>query len=237
MWKQNKDKGLLIVAVSDEPAATLQSFIKKENVTYPIVSAKAAFKNYGITKRPTEFAIDAKGLISDSNVIALLKDCDVPPSADYSKKFDVARAAIKKGDFKKAADELAKLEKDTGKDGDNATALSKWVEEHGARRITEADGLLAAGDVITARDIYNEVQKSWSSKSDNVKSAKDKLAELQKDKDAKKALSQEKAWYQAGAAEDANDKQTAAALYMKCAKGAAGTKFAELCEKKAKDLK
>ena len=170
-------------------------------------------------------------------MISLLKDCDVAPPADYSKKFDVARAAIKKGDFKKAADELAKLEKDTGKDGENAKTLSKWVEDHGAKRIAEADSLLAAGDVITARDAYNEVQKSWSPKSDNVKSAKDKLAELQKDKDSKKALSQEKAWYQALAAEDANDKPTAAALYAKCAKGAAGTKFAELCDKKAKELK
>jgi hypothetical protein len=165
----------------------------------------------------------------------LLKDVDVPPSADYSKKFDKALAFVKAGDFAKASSELAKLDKDQGKDGENAKNLEKWIDDHGTRKIAEADAALAEGDVFGARDIYTDVSKKWPSKAECVKAAKDKLAELQKDKDAKKALAQEKTWAQAQAAEDAGDGATAGTLYQKCAKAAAGTKFADFCEKKAKD--
>jgi len=223
--------------VSDEPAATIQTFIKKHGCTYTFVSSREANKNYGIKAFPTEYAIDPKGKVSNQDAVSNCKDCDVPPAGDYSKKLDNARKAMHSGDFKTAAAELAKLEKDTGKDGENAKNLEKWIDDHGTRRIAEADALRDAGDVITARDIYAEVQKTWGPKSDAVKSAKDKLAELQKDKDAKKALGQDKVWYQAVAAEDANDSTTAATLYAKCAKAASGTKFGDFCEKKAKTLK
>jgi hypothetical protein len=181
--------------------------------------------------------IDAKGKVASGGVEGLLKDCDVPPSADYSKKFDKALAAVKAGDWKTASSELVKLSKDTGKDGENAQALEKWIEEHGAKRLAEGDADKDAGDVFGARDAFTEVSKRWDPKAECVKQAKDKLAELQKDKDCKKALSQEKVYAQAVAAEEGGDKAAAAALYEKCSKAAAGTKFADFCDGKAKALK
>jgi hypothetical protein len=181
--------------------------------------------------------IDAHGKITSGGVDGLLKDCDMPPVAEYSKKFDKARAAIKQGDFKTAQAELAKLEKDTGADGDNAKALDKWIEDHGAKRIAEGDAAREAGDVFGARDAYTEVQKTWSPKAECVKTAKDKLTDLKNDKDCKKALGLEKTWAQAVACEESGDKASAAQLYERCAKGTAGTKFADFCEKKAKESK
>jgi len=223
--------------VSDEPRPKIEEFIKKHSCTYTFISSRDASKNYSIKSIPTHYVIDAKGKISNGYVESLLKDCDVPPAAEYSKKFDKALAALKAGDLKKAADESSKLEKEAGKDGENALALSKWIEEHGTKRIAEGDAALAEGDVFGARDAYAEVSKKWGPKSEALKAAKEKLAELQKDKDAKKALGLEKTWAQAQAAEEAGDKASAATAYEKCAKSAAGTKFAELCEKKAKENK
>ena len=128
-------------------------------------------------------------------------------------------------------------EKDTGKDGDNAKALETWVEEHGTKRMAEGDASLEEGDVFGAREAYAEVSKRWGPKADCVKAARDKLADLQKDKDAKKALGQEKMFTQAQALEDSGDKANAAAAYDKCAKAAAGTKFADYCAKKVKELR
>jgi hypothetical protein len=183
--------------------------------------------------------VDAHGILSKDNATSLLGECDVPPAAEYSKKFDKARAAIKSGDFKTASAELAKLhgEKDQGKDSDNATALEKWIDDHGGKVLAEGDKLLAAGDVFGAKAAYDEVSKKWSPKAEVVKTAKEKLAELQKDKDAKKALGQEKLYAQAVAFDEANDKANAAAAYEKCAKNAKDTPFATFCEKKAKELK
>ena len=186
---------------------------------------------------PTLYTIDASGKINAQNFDGLLGECDVPPALELSKKFDKARAAMKAGDFKTASGELAKLEKDSGKDGENAQALSKWIDEHGTKVLASGDKLLAEGDVFGAKAAYDEVAKKWNPKAEAVKTAKDKLAELQKDKDAKKALGQEKLYLQAQALEDAGDKANASAAYDKCAKNAKETKFAEFCEKKAKELK
>jgi hypothetical protein len=223
----------LIVAVSDEPKAKIDEFIKKHGCTYCFISAPKGATTWGIKAYPTQFTIDAHGKISGSGFDSLLKDCDMPPAAEYSKKFDKARAAIKLGDFKTASAELAKLDKDTGADGDNAKALEKWIEDHGTKRIAEGDAAREQGDIFSARDAYAEVQKMWAPKADCVKAAKDKATDLKNDKDCKKALSMEKAYVQAVACEDSGDKENAAALFAKCSKATAGTKFAEFCDKKA----
>lgn len=227
----------MIVAVTDEPKSKIDEFIKKHGCTYTFITAREALKNYGIKAFPTMFTVDAHGKVSGSDPVSLLGDCDVAPARDYSKKFDKALASIKSGDFKAAALALAKLAKGTGADADNAKALGDWIESHGGKRIAEGDAVLADGDVISARDAYLEVSKHWDPKGDSGKSAKDKLSTLQKDKDCKKALSQEKTFQQAVAAADGGDNATAAALYEKCAKAAAGTKFAEFCTKQAQSLK
>lgn len=223
--------------MSDEAKGTLETFIKKHKITYTIISAKKAGDAYGIKAYPTEFTVDAHGKIAGGNAEGLLGECDMPPVLEYSKKFDKARAAVKLGDFKAASTELAKLEKEQGKDGENATALQKWIDEHAGKVLAEGDKLLGIGDVFGAKACFDEVAKKWNPKAEAVKTAKEKLGELQKDKDAKKALGQEKLYLQALALEDSGDKANAAAALEKCAKNAKETKFAEFCEKRAKELK
>ena len=226
------------MGVSDEPRATIEEkFIKKHKVTYTIISAPKAGQAYGVKSIPSHFTVDPHGKISTARPDSLLGDVDFPPPADYSKKFDKARAAVKAGDFKTASSELSKLSKPEGKEGEQATALQKWIDDHAGKVIAEGDKALGVGDVLGAKAAYDEVSKKWDPKAEAVKTAKEKLGELQKDKDAKKALAQEKLYAQAVALEDAGDKLNAAAAFEKCAKGAKDTKFAEWCEKKAKENK
>src|SRR5205807_1667181 len=129
---------------------------KKHSCTYTFISSREAGKNYEIKAYPTEFTIDAKGKVSGSGVDSLLGECDMPPVADYSKKFDNARKAVRLGEYKAAEAELAKLEKEAGKDGENAKALEKWIEAHAMKQIAQGDAARDAGDIFGARDLYAE---------------------------------------------------------------------------------
>ncbi len=161
-----------------------------------------------------------------------------PPKLDYSKKFAAALKAIKAGDWKAAAVELAKLEKEPAPDGDNAKSVSKWIEEQGAKKIEDGDDCAKADDFFGARDAYAEVEKKWPTSSEAVKNAKDKLAALKKDKDSDSArvLAQEKNYTTAQTAEGKGDKAKAIAFYQKCADGCVGTKFAQKCKDKVAAL-
>lgn len=165
-----------------------------------------------------------------------LKDAVTYPQADYSKKFDACLKAIRANDLLKAGIELAKLSKEAGKDGENAKALEKWIDDLGAKKLAQADAAAEKGEVFEARDLLVEVEKKFPPKYDCVKAAKDKWKTFQADKDVKKVLAQEKNYLAALDADRAKDAEKAAALFMKCAKGAPGTKFAEKCEEKARSL-
>jgi hypothetical protein len=105
----------------------------------------------------------------------------------------------------------------------------------GNRRLDEAQDAASHGEVFDARDAFSLVEKHWPPSSECVKKAREKLATLRTDVQAKRVFSVEKTWNDALAAE-IRDPARAATLYAKCAKAASGTPFAEDCEKKAKDL-
>src|SRR5205807_2416694 len=112
------------------------------------------------------------------------------PQADYSKKFDACVKALKANDLLKAGAKLAKLEKEADKDGENAKALVKWIEDLGTKKLAQADEAKEKGEVFEARDLLVEVDKKFPQKYDCVKQAKDKLKAFSADKDVKKVLGQ-----------------------------------------------
>lgn len=227
--------------MTDEAVAAVEKFVQKHGITYPIVSSKEAMRTYGIKAVPTKFLLNVEGKVvgSSSNaqtIEGLLKDVDLVPALEYSKKFDGVLKLVRAGDYAKAAPELAKLEKDTGKDGENAKAVSAWIEKQGEKRLASADAARDGGEIFSARDDYAEVERRWPGKGEAVKGAKARLEALKKDKDAKKALGVEKVFQEAVACEKAKDTARAAACYAKCAKACAGTKFGDRCAQKAKEL-
>lgn len=62
--KYADEKGFLLVALSDEPSATVKPFAKKNKINYVVgMDAKPTFKEYGIRGYPTIFVLDRAGEI------------------------------------------------------------------------------------------------------------------------------------------------------------------------------
>src|SRR2546423_1557152 len=105
----------------------MQEFVKKHKVTYPIIKvSQATLAAYGIDGFPTKYVVDASGKVAlvdppELNAAALEpllaaakpgKAESGPPELGCSKKFDAALKALRAGDYKAAAPDLAKLEKE-----------------------------------------------------------------------------------------------------------------------------
>jgi peroxiredoxin len=254
LWQKHRDRGLIVLGVSEDGASVLADFAQNQSVTYPIVSAPQAFKTYGISGYPRKYLVSPRGYVVDSSietdealVASELDRMEGWPKSDYSKKFDPVIKLLRAGDMAKASASLQKITGDRGaeprdnvaskdaKDVEDAKALLDWIDEEGGRRLASGDELLAKGQIFDARDAWSDLEKHWPKTAESVKKAGEKLAALKADATAKKVLAVEKTWQDAQAAEG-RDQGKAAALYVKCAKATAGTPFAELCEKKAKEL-
>jgi len=228
---------------SDEEREPILEFAKKHKVNYPIVNSEKAVEAYGVEALPTKYVLAPSGKIAlvdpghltGEMIEKLLQEqkpaAPEPPGLDYSPRFAAALAALRAGDYKGATPEIEKLAKDAGPDQENAKKLLSWIDEQAKARLAEGAAFEASGDVFSARDAYRKVEKAWGGSS--AKAASEKLAALEKS--SKAALAQEKVFLEAKAAEK-DDKAKAAALYSKCAEGCPGTKLAELCQAKAKEL-
>ncbi len=62
--KYADDKNFLLVALSDEPSATVKPFAKKQKINYVVgMDAKSTFKEFGVRGYPTIFVLDKSGEI------------------------------------------------------------------------------------------------------------------------------------------------------------------------------
>lgn len=209
---------------------------------YPIISSPEADRTYDIHSIPHKVLIDVKGRVVEEGHIGLggntldplLKDAEVMPEGDYSKKFDPIKRMISLGQWGNAWAACQGLEKDKT-DGDNAKKLREWIEERGKKAIADGEEAQTAGNWFDAIEAYQDVEKRW--KGDVQKDAKTKLDGVKKDKDGKKALDAKKFWDGAKDAESKKDKATAAALYLKASKILGkGSKLGDEAEAKAKAL-
>lgn len=65
MQSKHKNKDIILVALSDEPASKVGSFVKDNKMNYIVgADAKTTFKAFGIKAYPTVFVIDAGGKIA-----------------------------------------------------------------------------------------------------------------------------------------------------------------------------
>lgn len=63
VWEENKEAGLVVLAVSDEPKGLVQKFLKDFGVTYPVGAGCRAGRDYGVRGIPTSFLIDHEGRV------------------------------------------------------------------------------------------------------------------------------------------------------------------------------
>lgn len=67
VYKECKDKGLLIFAISDESAATVQKFLAEHPYTFPVLidSGAAVFDHFKVQARPQSVVLDRDGKMID----------------------------------------------------------------------------------------------------------------------------------------------------------------------------
>jgi peroxiredoxin len=244
LWKEYRERGLVLIGVSGESTEKLQAFVEKHRTSYPVLSAPLALRNYAIDGYPTKYLVAPSGKIvasENTNVTAAMIEEQLAsavayPLLDYSKKFDPCLAHLKARDLVRASTELTRLEKEDGQDGEHARVLIAWIEEQGQKRIARADAARERGDVFEARDLLASIDREFPPKYDCTKEGKERLRALREDKETKKVLAAENDWKLALNAERDKNYPKAASLYMKCAKATAGTKFAERCEAKVNQL-
>ncbi len=256
IWKEGKAKGLVVLGVSFDSKAMIQDYISKTKVGYPIVRSDDVKRVYEIKSVPMNLLISPQrrcvsyeGGLDVKVVNELLGQVkpedlqakppiDEIPKGDYSKKFDAVMKQLKAGDFRAASGALEKLEKEPAPDGDNAKALAKWVHDFGQSKLEDVDEFLRIEDYMAAKDALDDIVKHWPTADDVVKTAKEKIASLTKDKnsDSARVMTFEKDYRAAQAAEQKGDKEKAIALYQKCADRCVGTKFAQKCKDRIQAL-
>jgi len=58
-----KDKGVVIIGLTDENKETVEPFVKSMNMTYPVAVGSRSGNEYGVTGIPTAFIISREGKI------------------------------------------------------------------------------------------------------------------------------------------------------------------------------
>lgn len=142
--KYGHDKGVVLVALSDEPTDTVKPFLKKNKMNYIVgADAKSTFKEFGIKGYPTVFVVDPDGTIrykghdpkaAEKAVEKALKDS--PPKkkgglgkAGGTEALAKADTLYKAGEYAKALKEyekIAKAQKDS-EIGKKAKAKAKEI--------------------------------------------------------------------------------------------------------------
>jgi len=69
LYEKHKDRGFMVLGISNEDAATLEAFQKENNITYPIlIDTEGVGKAYNVTSIPNMYIFDKKGKIRKHQV-------------------------------------------------------------------------------------------------------------------------------------------------------------------------
>ncbi len=63
MFQTYKDKGVVFVSLTDEPRETVEPFVRKMKMPYPIGGGSPTFRAYGVRGIPHAFLIDPSGKV------------------------------------------------------------------------------------------------------------------------------------------------------------------------------
>jgi len=165
MQKKYKSKGVVLVALSDEPESKVKPFIKNNKATYIIGSgAESAKKEYGVQGIPHVFLIDPHGKIAwkghpavvEPELKKLLKD--KPPKKRSFLSASSAKSAYRKasklydaGNYSSAKREFESLAKDFKSSKYAKKAKSKLKKMKANSRIME----------IIEREKADRLSKGW----------------------------------------------------------------------------
>ena len=199
-----RDKGLVVVAVTDEARGLVDKFIEQTGAKHTIlIEGSDSATAYRINGFPSTFLIDANGKIAwagngagfdDGLLQKLLGEVRLLPP--LPKSLDSIRKSMEKKDFagaKKALDAKVAAEGTPAEDKAAAENAIKWIETTAARMLDSAADARKDGDGWAAADSLRKVAAQFKGLESGDK-AKAELDDLMKDKDLKREVEAGDAW-------------------------------------------
>jgi hypothetical protein len=169
MWAKYKDRGLVVLAVTDEPRGLVDKFIAATGAKHPIVIESGdSLRAFGGTGFPTIALIDARGRIAvagnpgEADIERLLGDTWSIP--ELPKKLLPVHKSLEKGDYAGSRKTLDAQLAGTGLDDAERKAAEgavKWIEERGAKMISSAEEDEKAGDAFDAAQGYRKAAEAF----------------------------------------------------------------------------
>lgn len=169
LWSKYRDRGLVVLAVTDEARGLVDKFIEKTGAKHPILIEKgSSVAAFGINSFPSMFLVDADGRIAvagmpqEADIERLLQDAWVLPT--LPKKADAARKPLEKGDLAGARKALEGILAGTGlEEADRRAAEEavKWIDGRGTKMLARADADAKAGDPHAAAVTLRKASESF----------------------------------------------------------------------------
>jgi hypothetical protein len=201
VWEEWKDKGLVILALSDESKSEVEKFIGSFKASYPIGAGSRASDRYGVQGIPAAFLIDHEGTVLWTGHPATSEWVDMLPDAlaraldtsdawnpgDRHAALQRAVEAATAGEMGKAWKESEGLRTKAATDGELAAALDGFQKDflaRAAQRTQRKDHFLSDGRYWEATVFFERQMKVFAG-SPPVEEWKALLAGWKSDKTAK----------------------------------------------------
>jgi len=198
LWDKYKDKGVVIIAITNEPRGLVDAFVAKNGSKYPIViESSDSTVGYEINAFPSQFVIGPDGRVAGTTFDPALVDSLVPKQHVPPKLPEKATAAAKALEKGKYADVRKALEafvagKNTVDEIKAAEDFMKWIDETGTSVLADAAASDKAGNAADAAETYSGLVEDYAGLDASVKAA-DALKALLADPAKKKEVDGAKA--------------------------------------------
>jgi hypothetical protein len=198
LWDKYKDKGVVVIGITNEPKGLVDAFVTKNGSKYPIVVESGdSAAGYEIKGFPSQFVIGPDGRVAGNTfdpalVDSLLQKQHVPPA--LPEKAAAAAKALEKGKYaevRKALEAFA-AGKVTVDEVKAAGDYMKWIDDSGAALLADAAAADKAGDPVDAAETYTDVMDEYAGLDAATKAA-DALKALLADPAKKKEVDGSKA--------------------------------------------
>lgn len=160
LWEKYKDKGVVVIGITNEPKGLVDAFVAKNNAKYPIVvESSDSFAGYEAKAYPSQFVIGPDGRIAGNTFDPALVDSLLPKQHVAPKLPERATAAAKALEKGKYADVRKALEafaagKNSVDEIKAAEDFMKWIDDTGTSVLADAAAADKAGSAADAADTY-----------------------------------------------------------------------------------
>ena len=193
VWEKYTDKGVVLLAVTNEPRGLVDAFVAKNGAKYPIVIESGdSLANFDGSAFPTQFVIGPDGRIAGNTFADGLIDSLLPKQRISPKLPDKAAPVAKLLEKSKYAEARKALETFAGgkvsvEEMESANAMIKWIDDGAASALASAAADEAAGNFGSAAESYEETAADYAGL-DGAAKATDALKAMLADATKKKEV-------------------------------------------------